>query len=159
MYMREHLLRNSNEIARHCQKLTSSIERDNNKRVERLHPDNGVDFLALRRSLNKIGIIPTTSTAYIPKSYGLKKRISWTLMSKLSAVINEAHLVHRLWIEATAHAVDLDKHIVSAVFSFKTPIELVMEKVSNNSKLRIFRCKPYLHNQKEVRRNRLEDRT
>lgn len=94
---RLHLLRQGSEIANHSHGFISWIDRNTNRRAKRLYPGNGVEFLALRKSLDKIGITLTTSFACPPHSDELAERMKRIMTSKVHAMISEAHIDHKFW--------------------------------------------------------------
>lgn len=127
------------------------------KKVERLLSDNDTEFLSLKRGLNMVGAMLTTSSAYMPESNGLAKQINKTILSKVRDMIGEASLHGCFREETLTLAADIHNQTATPVLNMNLPIRMLMGNAPDSSKLRNFGCAAYVHKHKEHRARKLDD--
>lgn len=72
-------------------------------------------------------------------------------------MLGEAQLSAAFWGEALLQAVHLYNVSATRVLLGKTPHEVLLGRIPNNSKLRVFGCEAFVHFYKEQGRSKIED--
>src|SRR5579859_3593957 len=121
------------------------------KLIKRLRTDGGGEYEKwMGIHLKGSGIIHETTAPYSPDQNGVAERANRTIMERVKAIIAEAQLDKRLWMELTETVVYLKNHSpTSAVAS--TSYELWHGTAPNLSHLKIIGSYAYVHVPKEKR--------
>lgn len=60
-----------------------------------MHCDNTEEYVSLRKSFDRMGILMKTSFGYSPQFNGASERMNWSLMDTLQALMRERQLDNR----------------------------------------------------------------
>lgn len=104
-YVRAKPIMNKSETHQLCLVFIAWIERNFKSTVKRVCCDNGIEFVSMRKVLNKMMITMTTSSSYSPQSNDLSNHVTRALMKKVRALLKEGQLDWRYWGEALHQAV------------------------------------------------------
>jgi Reverse transcriptase (RNA-dependent DNA polymerase)/gag-polypeptide of LTR copia-type/Integrase core domain/GAG-pre-integrase domain/Domain of unknown function (DUF4219) len=127
------------------------VEKQTGKEIKRLRTDGGGEYEKwMGAHLKGSGIIHETTAPYSPDQNGVAERANRTIMERVKAIIAEAKLDKRLWMEIAETVVYLkNRSPTSAVAT--TPYELWHGVKPNLSHLRIIGSTAYVHIPKEKR--------
>lgn len=126
--------------------------------MKRFHSDKTADFSSLKRELNGIEAEQTKSSAYTPQLNGVAERKIQTLLAKVRAMLSQAGMYHRFGGEEIINAAYVHKRTCTLVLNMKTPMNMLLNKMSENSQIKGFGCTSYIHMHKETRKNKLDER-
>ena len=127
------------------------VEKQTGKVIKRLRTDGGGEYEKwMGAHLKGSGIIHETTAPYSPDQNGVAERANRTIMERVRAIITEANLDKRLWMDLADTVVYLKNcSPTSAVAT--TPYELWHGVKPNLSHLRIIGSTSYVHVPKEKR--------
>lgn len=157
-YIRVHILKTRDRTKGYVDSYVHWIKRPTNRKVGRIHTDKALEFLQMRRDLERIGIALTTSSAYAPQTNGLAERINGILLDEARSMIERSGSKLIFWAEATRHAADLHNRKMTVEQGSKTPMQALLGTTPDNSKLRVFCCAAFVHFHKERRHKKLQGR-
>src|SRR5579859_7294256 len=127
------------------------VEKQTGKVIKRLRTDGGGEYEKwMGAHLKGSGIIHETTAPYSPDQNGVAERANRTIMERVKAIIAEAQLDKRLWMENAETVVYLkNRSPTNAVVT--TPYELWHGVKPNLLHLRIIGSTSYVHVPKEKR--------
>ena len=127
------------------------MEKQTGKVIKRLRTDGGGEYEKwMRLHLKGSGIIHETTAPYSPDQNGVAERANRMIMERVRAIIAEARLDKRLWMDLADTVVYLkDRSPTTAVAT--TPYELWHGTKPDLSHLRIIGSTAYVHVPKEKR--------
>ena len=127
------------------------VEKQTGKEIKRFRTDGGGEYEKwMGIHLKGSGIIHETTAPYSPDQNGVAERANRTIMERVKAIIAEAKLDKRLWMEIADTVVYLkNRSPTSAVAT--TPYELWHGVKPNLSHLKIIGSTAYVHIPKEKR--------
>src|SRR5436190_22575839 len=127
------------------------VEKQTGKSIKRLRTDGGGEYEKwMGAHLKGSGIIHETTAPYSPDQNGVAERANRTIMERVKAIIAEAKLDKRLWMEIADTVVYLKNHSPTSAVE-TTPYELWHGTKPNLSHLRIIGSTAYVHIPKEKR--------
>jgi len=127
------------------------VEKQTGKVIKRLRTDGGGEYEKWMGShLKGSGIIHETTAPYSPDQNGVAERANRTIMERVKAIIAEAKLDKRLWMEIADTVVYLKNRSPTTAVA-TTPYELWHGVKPNLSHLRIIGSTAYIHIPKEKR--------
>src|SRR5438046_4765000 len=112
---------------------------------------NRTNFFGPFDHLKGSGIIHETTAPYSPDQNGVAERANRTIMERVKAVIAEAKLDKRLWMEIADTVVYLKNHSPTTSLDRKTPYKAWYGRKPDLSHLRILGSTAYVHVPKEKR--------
>lgn len=91
---------NKSDMHEGCLELIASLERNSKSTVNRIHCSNTKKYLSMRKFLNQMGIIMTTSSPYSLQFIALFEQLKRTLMYDVWAVMNggDSIIVIGVWL-------------------------------------------------------------
>lgn len=144
-YTNVQLMRTRDEAVQNCYDFIAWLDRNAKESVERVHTDNAKKFIEMKKTLRKVGISYTTTSAHTPESNGLAERMNRTLLDKVRALLKEAGMPDRFWGEAARHAAYLYNRSASRVLGMITPYESFFGKPPKIHNIRVFGIQAYSH--------------
>lgn len=120
-YVRICLLNNRFGITEYCLNYISKIDRHLQQKVKRSHADNTLEFLALRKHLERLGVERTISSAYTPPTNGVAERVNRTPLNKPRAMPAEAGMNKTLRGEAEMYSKYVHNETITSTQRRKTP--------------------------------------
>src|SRR5579859_679253 len=129
----------------------AEVEKQSGRLIKRLRTDGGGEYEKwMGAHLKGSGIIHETTAPYSPDQNGVAERANRTIMERVKAIIAEAQLDKRLWMELAETVVYLkNRSPTSAVAT--TPYEMWHGKKPGVAHLRIIGSTAYIHVPKEKR--------
>src|SRR3984885_8291760 len=127
------------------------VEKQTGKVIKRLRTDGGGEYEKwMGYHLKGSGIIHETTAPYSPDQNGVAERANRTIMERVRAIIAEAKLDKRLWMDLTDTVVYLKNRSPTTAVA-TTPYELWHGTKPDLSHLRIIGSTAYVHVPKEKR--------
>ena len=139
------------EMLKKFKEYRSKVEKQIGKSIKRLRTDEGREYEKwMRAHLKGSGIIHETTASYNPNQNEITERTNRMIMERVKAIIAEAKLDKRLWMEIADIIMYLKNHSpTNAVVT--TSYELWHDVKLNLSHLRIIGSTMYVHVPKEKR--------
>lgn len=153
-----YVVKKRNEVYDCFKEFQAWLERTTDVLVKTVHSDNAKEYVSLGNYLSEEGIVQSFATAYTPQSNGLAERYNRTLLDKVRALLQSAGMPMMFWGEAVLHAAYLTNVTGGKANDGRTPYEMVHGEKPDVTKLRIFGCAAYVHEPKERRHWKLEQR-
>ena len=143
--------KSSEEVLKRFKDYRAEVENQQGKTIKRLRTDGGGEYEKwMKEYLKNAGIIHETTAPYSPEQNGVAERANRTIMERVKAIIAEAKLDKRLWMNIVDTIVYLkNRSPTSAVAT--TPFELWHGAKPDISHLRIIGSTVYIHVPKEKR--------
>jgi hypothetical protein len=143
--------KSSAEVLKRFKDYRAEVENQQGKTIKRLRTDGGGEYEKwMKEYLRNAGIIHETTAPYSPEQNGVAERANRTIMERVKAIIADAKLDKRLWMDIADTIVYLkNRSPTSAVAT--TPFELWHGAKPDISHLRIIGSTVYLHIPKEKR--------
>ena len=127
------------------------VEKQTGKEIKRLRTDGGGEYEKwMGLHLKGSGIIHETTAPYSPDQNGVAERANRTIMERVKAIIAEAKLDKRLWMEIADTVVYLKNRSPTTAVA-TTPYELWHGVKPSLSHLKIIGSTAYVHIPKEKR--------
>jgi transposase InsO family protein len=122
-------------------------ENQTEKKVKRLHTDNGMEFCSneFKAYCKSQGIVRHYTIPYAPQQNGVAKRWNRTIISKARCMLSNSGLNRQFWVETASNACYLINHSPCITLGKKTPIEVWSGSLADYSQLRVFGCTAYAH--------------
>lgn len=116
-----------------------------NAKIKILRTDNGGEFVntTMQDFLNSQGTIHQRSCPHTPEQNGVAERKHRHLIETIVALLHQAQLPNKYWLEALCTAVYLINRMPTTLLKFKTPFEALYNKQPNYSNMRVFGCLCY----------------
>lgn len=110
--------------------------------IQTLRSDNGGEFLSttLTTFLATNGIIHHTSYPHTPEQNGVAERKHRHLIETTVALLHQAHLSTKFWLDALCTAIYLINRMPTPILSFSSPYEILYGQSPDYSVLRVFGC-------------------
>lgn len=102
-------------------------------------------FFSMRKTLKRMSIKPTTTSAHSPESDGFAERMNRTFLDKARAMMKQSRTPHKYQVEALNNAKYLYNRTASPVLNMRLSYESFSGKSSILSKLKVFGCQVYAH--------------
>lgn len=99
----------------------------------------------------------TTSSIYTTLSNGLAERIIRTLLDKFRIMVRHAALSEEIEGGDLSHVESLHNRTAIPLLNVKTPVEVLLGKIPNNSKLGTYGCAAYVRRHEEHRKGKFVD--
>jgi hypothetical protein len=143
--------KSSADVLQQFKEYHAEVENQLGKKIKRLRTDDGKEFVkVMGQHLKTCGIIHETTAPYTPEQNGVAERANRTIVERVKAIIAEAKLDRKLWMELASAVVYLkNRSPFSAVPT--TPYEMWYGEKPNLSHLRTLSIKAYIHVPKEKR--------
>jgi hypothetical protein len=150
-YMAPMKSKSAKEMLEKFQEFKAEVKKQLGRKIKRLRTDGGGEYEKwMGKHLKGSGIIHETTAPYSPDQNGVAERANRTIMERVKAIIAEAQLDKRLWMDLADTVVYLkNRSPTSAVAT--TPYELWHGAKPNLSHLRIIGSTAYVHVPKEKR--------
>jgi len=143
--------KSSSDVLERFKEYKSEVEKQQGKAIKRLRTDGGGEYEKwMGGHLKGSGIIHETTAPYSPDQNGVAERANRTIMERVKAIIAEAKLDKRLWMEIADTVVYLKNRSPTTAVT-TTPYELWHGIKPNVSHLRIIGSTAYIHIPKEKR--------
>jgi hypothetical protein len=143
--------KSSGDVLERFKEYKPEVEKQTGKSIKRLRTDGGGEYEKwMGGHLKGSGIIHETTAPYSPDQNGVAERANRTIMERVKAIIAEAKLDKRLWMEIADTVVYLKNRSPTTAVT-TTPYELWHGIKPNVSHLRIIGSTAYIHIPKEKR--------
>jgi hypothetical protein len=143
--------KSSADILERFREYKPEVEKQTGKSIKHLRTDGGGEYEKwMGVHLKGSGIIHETTAPYSPDQNGVAERANRTIMERVKAIIAEAKLDKRLWMEIAETVVYL-KNRSPTIAVATTPYELWHGTKPNLSHLKIIGSTAYIHVPKEKR--------
>lgn len=143
--------KSSGDVLERFKEYRPEVEKQTGKEIKRLRTDGGGEYEKwMGDHLKGSGIIHETTAPYSPDQNGVAERANRTIMERVKAIIAEAKLDKRLWMEIADTVVYLKNRSPTSAIA-TTPYELWHGVKPNLSHLRIIGSTAYVHIPKEKR--------
>ena len=143
--------KSSGDVLERFMEYKPEVEKQTGKSIKRLRTDGGGEYVKwMGNHLKGSGIIHETTAPYSPDQNGVAERANRTIMERVKAIIAEAKLDKRLWMEIADTVVYLKNRSPTTAVA-TTPYELWHGIKPNLSHLRIIGSTTYVHIPKEKR--------
>ena len=132
----------------------AAVEKSSGHKVKTLRTDNGGEFTSteFENYLKSEGVKHELTVPKTPEQNGVAERLNRTLVEAVRAMLIQAKLPQRFWVEALATAVYLHNRSPTKGVTDMTPFEAWTGVKPNVSHLRSFGCTVYAHIPKDERR-------
>ncbi|CAA3000335.1 pre-mRNA-splicing factor ATP-dependent RNA helicase DEAH10 [Olea europaea subsp. europaea] len=122
-----------------------------NKRIKALRKDNGFEFCNIEFDLfcKESSILRHRTTTYTPQQNGVAERMNRTFLKKVICMLLSSGLPKVFWGEVLKIATYLINRIPSSAIDFKILEALWSGKYPDYSKLKVFGCAAYSHQNEE----------
>jgi hypothetical protein len=116
-------------------------------RIKKLFSDCGGKYMSdeFMKHLNQRGTIHRLIAHDTPKYNGITKRLNWTLLEKVCAMLHASGLPKFLWGEALKHANYLQNRTSTKALDGKTPYEVKFSEKPNLAGLHEWGSKVWVH--------------
>jgi len=143
--------KSSADILQRFKEYQAEVENQLGKKIKRLRTDGGKEFIkVMGQHLKMCGIIHETTAPYTPEQNGVAERANHTIVERVKAIIAEAKLDRKLWMElASAVAYLKNRSPSSAVPT--TPYEMWYGERPDLSHPRTLGIKASIHILKQKR--------
>lgn len=148
-FVRGHLLRNRTRASKQRYDFTTSLERNTNQMLFKVHADDAEEFLNMRKPLISLRITLIVTLVSSPTSNRLSGWMDPVLMDKVRALLKEASSKDAFWSEDVLHTTHLLTKTTTSQLMDCTPHKALLWEATEKSKLRIFWCSAYVHVHKE----------
>lgn len=155
-YVRVHFLKIWSSIKRYFDIFANWTESHSGKKVGRIHSDNVPEFSQKKKALWRMGTKDAMSSPYNPKSIGLAQRMDRVFFEKARAMLGICGLKKKYWYEEVRHAAYFHNQTIASEFGSNTLVEKLLERIPNNSTLKIFACAAFVYLHTEIQRDKLE---
>lgn len=125
------------------------IDRKTKESVKRIHCDSAKVLMAIGKTLQRIAIYFTKTSAHTAESSRVAKRMNETLIDKARAMMEKAGLTYQYWAEVVRHATCLYNGTFWHVLQIKKTFELFLGKIPQRNKLHVIDSQIYDHILKE----------
>src|SRR5271169_1751073 len=143
--------KSSADVLEKFREYKAEVEKQTGKVIKRLRTDGGGEYEKwMGAHLKGSGIIHETTAPYSPDQNGVAERANRTIMERVKAIIAEAKLDKRLWMEIADTVVYLKNRSPTTAVA-TTPYELWHGSKPDLSHLRIIGSTAYIHVPKEKR--------
>ena len=143
--------KSSTSVLEKFKEYKSEVEKQTGKLIKRFRTDGGGEYEKwMGKHLKSSGIIHETTAPYSPDQNGVAERVNRTIIERVKAIIAEAKLDKRLWMDLAETVVYLKNRSPTTTVA-TTPYELWHGVKPNLSHLRIIGSTAYVHIPKEKR--------
>ncbi|KAL2253435.1 UNVERIFIED_CONTAM: Retrovirus-related Pol polyprotein from transposon RE1 [Sesamum indicum] len=113
-----------------------------NKRIQSIRTNNGSEFLSsqFQSFLRDSGIIHQRTCAYTPQQNGVVERKHRFLLDIARSIMFQSSFPRRFWGDAILSATYLVNRFPTAVLGWKTPYEILYQKVPSYEHLKTIGC-------------------
>ena len=126
------------------------LERKHDCRINRLHSDNGGEYVAMKGYLAQQGIEQSMSPPYCPNQNAAAERANRTIVEFARSMLQYASLSIKFWAEAVVHSARIRNLFLCPGNQTNTSYELMIGSKPDVSYLRIFGCRGWYHIPKDV---------
>ena len=115
--------------------------------VKILRSDNGTEYMSKDMSnyLHSNGILHQTSCVGTPQQNGISERKNRDLLEKTRAIMLQMNVPKAFWSYGALTAAYLINRLPSRVLDFKSPLEVLQDKIPDISHLKVFGCTCFVH--------------
>ena len=141
-----YLMKQKSEQFEFFKEFKSLYENQTGFKIRELRTDNGTEYFSNKFVMFETsdnGIKHQTSVAYVPESNGKAERLNRTLLEKARAMLATSKLDQYMWGAAIVTANYLRNRSPCKSINFKTPYELVYNKLPALAHLKVFGCKAF----------------
>lgn len=126
----------------------SYVDNQFHSHIKIIRSDNGSEFAnsELHNHLSTLGILQQFSCSYTPQQNGSAERKHQHLLNVARSLRFQANLPISLWGDCVLTAAHLINMLPSPVINYKSPYELLFQKLPDYSTLRAFGCLCYISN-------------
>ena len=143
--------KSSADILQRFKEYQAEVKNQLGKKIKRLRMDGGKEFIkVMGQHLKMCGIIHETTAPYTPEQNGMAERANCTIVERVKAIIAEAKLNRKLWMELANAVIYLKNRSLSIVVPM-TPYEMWYGERPDLSHLRTLGIKAYIHIPKQKR--------
>ena len=144
--------KSSADVLQRFKEYQAEVENQLGKKIKRLRTDGGKEFVkVMGQHLKACGIIHETTAPYTPEQNGVAERANRTIVERVKAIIAEAKLDRKLWMELASTVVYLKNRSPSSAVPGTTPYEMWYGEKPSLSHLRTIGIKAHIHVPKEKR--------
>ena len=130
------------------------LKNSSGRKLKTLRTDNGGEFTSteFENYLKTEGVKHELTVPKTPEQNGVAERLNRTLVGAVRAMLIQAKLPQRFWVEALSTAVYLHNRSPTKGVTNMTPFEAWTGVTPNVSHLRSFGCTVYAHIPKDERK-------
>ena len=139
-------------VAGEFRRYLSWFERKTDRRIKKLHSENGGENVALEGFLDERVIEVSRSSPYSPQENGIAERENRTIVESARAMLAHAGLPRRIWAEAVTHSADIRNRFLSPSSDNVTSYEILTGRKPRIDHFRVFGAHCWVHVPKEKRK-------
>jgi hypothetical protein len=134
------LMRNKSETQTLLRQFFHYVHTQFNTKVQKLHSDNGAEFLSLNFFFLEEGVLFQHSCVYTPQQNGVVEHKHRHILETARALRFQSHLPFTFWGECILTAVHIINCLPTLLLHKKTPFEILYNKLPDYSRMRVFGC-------------------